>query len=81
MLFWILSLSLIQGLLIFDFVFSFSMGVGELLGLPLSVGNLPAIAFVGNLTGYIFLVGNLTFPHKKLTPAALPGYLLFLHDG
>ncbi len=39
------------------------MGVGELQPLTLSVGILPVVVFVGNLTGWRFLVGNLTFSH------------------
>ncbi len=37
-------------------------------GVSPSVGNLPAVAFVGNLTGYIFRVGNLTFPPWRPGP-------------
>ncbi len=36
-----------------------SMGVGKLQGPSVSVGNLQVVVFVGNLTGYIFLVGKL----------------------
>ena len=35
------------------------MGVGKLLGLSLSVGNLEVVGFVGNLTGWVFLVGKI----------------------